>query len=577
MSVRSAMAMIALAVFGAAAASAQAIAVKVDRTEITIEDQVRMDVTIEGSASAEPVLPELPDFAVRSLGRSQQLQVSNGRITRGVTYSYSLSPRREGDLRIGPAKFMMGGRTYQSRALIIRVLAASSRPEGDRVVFVRARTSTLSPFVGEQVIFTWRFLRRPRSSGGAELISQEFGDFLVEDLGEVREYVTTIAGREYEVSEIRKALFAQEAGMMIIPSWELVCQVFVQGRSPRRRGFFDDFFSRTQSETRVLRTPPIELDVRPLPAAPADFSGLIGVFETISEVNKESVALGGSLTQTVTVKGRGNVQMISKPSSRVSEQEFKVYEEKPTTSVKRAASGLSGERLFPRALLPLREGTLTVPAVALVYFDPGSETYREARAAAIDITVLPALESEDLRLTESLAPTTGKVAVRILADSLLPIHRGVDLLDRWNPSVFLTMVGTLIPPFFFMTAFAIRRRRSYLQGSAGPRRRRGARGRALKALGAVTADGGRESGELLSRIVRQFVGDCLGIEGGALTWRECGEWIRRAGADPDAASELEQILRDLDGAQYAAGGAAASAVDRQRISVLLKRLDTDLG
>ena len=73
------------------------------------------------------------------------------------------------------------------------------------------------------------------------------------------------------------------------------------------------------------------------------------------------MALGGSLTQTVTVKGRGNVQMISAPSSRVSDQDFKVYKEKPTTSYKRAASGLSGGRSFPRALLPLREGTLTVP------------------------------------------------------------------------------------------------------------------------------------------------------------------------------------------------------------------------
>ena len=115
--------------------------------------------------------------------------------------------------------------------------------------------------------------------------------------------------------------------------------------------------------------------------------------------------------------------------------EFKTYDDKPSASVERSGPRLSGSRTFSKALVPLQAGDLVVPPIHLTYFDPAGGEFRQIRTAAIPLTVVPGAGKEDLNLTESMAPTTGKVAVRILADDLLPIYRG---LDAVNPTWWQT-------------------------------------------------------------------------------------------------------------------------------------------
>ncbi len=565
----------------ATGARAQRIVVNIDRPEATIQDQLVLRVTVEGSQRARPELPDLSPFRVYDRGQSSQFNMSGGRTTSTITYNFILVPRQTGTFTIGAAKVEIDGRTFESRPFQVKILPATATPRESQSVFLTANVSNKSPYVGEQVIYTWRFYRRVQVAE-ARLEPIEFEGFLVEELGEVREYNTNRGGQQFLVSEIRKALFPQETGTLTIPPSQLQCQVLVQSQSRRRRGLLDDFFGRSRAEAKVLRSPAIEVNVRPLPAAPGGYSGLVGDFKIASRISKRELQVGESATWKLTVSGTGNVQMIGEPPLPEMSQ-FKTYDDKPSSSIERTGNELRGSRSYTKALVPLAAGELTVPAVKLTYFDPKAGSYRTASTAPVALAVRPADGKEELRLTESVAPTTGKVAVRILADDILPIYKDLDAVDgapfghRADPVFF---AGLLAPPLLFFGLLFVERRRRHFEINVDLLRRKAALKRALKALDQVekTARGGehREAVQLASRLLREYVGDKVGLEGSAFTPAEADEQLRRCGVDDEVVRHTKQRLESLEAAQYAGIKAAESENLAAELKPLLKQLERQI-
>jgi hypothetical protein len=398
---------------------------------------------------------------------------------------------------------------------------------------------------------------------------------LVEDLGEVREYEATVNGVQYLVSEIRKALFPQEEGILVIPPSRLTVEVLVRSNRGRSSAF-DSFFGTSTSETKTLRAREIELQVRPLPEAPAGFSGLVGDYDVQARISKAELQVGESATLKLTVSGSGNVQMIGEP--RLPElPDFKIYDDKPSGSIDRSGARLTGSRTYSKALVPLQDGDLVIPPIALTFFDPQAGEFRDVRTAAIPLRVAPREATEDLNLTESLAPTTGKVAVRILADDLLPIYKGLDALrPPWTRgrSSGLLWAGLLVPPLLFCGLWVGQRRRERFALDSALRRRHHALRQVRKGLKEIRQAGGtdREASQAASRCLREYIGDKLGLEGSALTPAEVEQQLESRGVEEEWVGKTHDLLRQLEAAQY--GGepvAAAEAVTR--IEALVKGLE----
>ncbi|MEE8137544.1 MAG: BatD family protein [Thermoanaerobaculia bacterium] len=558
-------------------ATAQGIRAQVDRTEATVEDRLVLTITIEGSRSAQPELPELPDFEVVPGGQSTQMSFVNGRASSSISHSFFLIPKRPGSFTIEPATVELDGRRYASRPITVRILEPSAQPSQPRDLFLTVRVSTTKPYVGQQVTYAWRFYRRVQIDD-ARLEPLKFAGFAVEDLGDVREYESTINGVSYLVSELRKVLFPQEEGQLTIPASRLTCEVAVRSPRRRHRSLFEDFFGTTTTQTKVLRSREITLNVQPRPAPPRGFSGLVGDFTLVTEVSKRDLKVGESATLRLTVKGSGNVQMIAEPELPELPS-FKIYDDKPEGSIQRSGSKLTGYRSYPKALVPLAPGEPIIPPVSLVYFDPDSGSYRTTRTAPIALRVAPADGREELRLTESLAPGTGKVAVRILADDILPIYKG---LDTVAPATFgqrseALLTGALLaPPLLFLsTLIAHRRRRRFLL-DAGLRRRREALRSARRRLKEVGREVGRgdprSASRAASRCLREFIGDKLNLEGSALTPEEAAQHLCSRGLEEGLLVEVRRLLQRLEAAQY---GAAEIEPERfvETLEAILKRLE----
>lgn len=569
------LAVAAALLLGAAVAEAKGIRAVANRTEATVNDQIVLSVTVEGSSSDRPELPPLDDFEVYPRGQQTQMSWINGRSTSSVTYDFVLVPRGIGEFEIGPATVEIDGRSFASEPFTIRILESAAESSEGRELFVSAHVSTTTPYVGQQVVYVWRFYRRVRV-GNARLEPTELEGFLVEDLGDVREYQAAVEGRQYAVSEIRKAIFPQEVGPMTLEPALLRVDVLREDR--RRRSLFDDFFSTPETETRVLRSEPIELEVQPLPPGPPGYTGLVGEFELRASINKSQLAVGESATLELRVSGSGNTQLISEPPLPPLPG-FKVYDERPSGSLAREGSRLTGSKTFKKVLVPLEAGQPTIPPLELPYFDPESGSYRVARTEAIPLSVRPAAGEEELRLTESMAPDSGKVAVRIVADDILPLYEDLDAVE---PDLFFRRgwplwTGLLVPFLAYVGLEAAVRRRRRFERDAGLRRRRAALRRArgrLRELRVHDGDG-RGAAELASRCLREFVGDKLGVEGGALTAREVYEELGRRRVGDGLADETAALLRSFEAAKYGAGSVTpAEAADR--LEPLIKRLDREI-
>jgi len=244
------------------------------------------------------------------------------------------------------------------------------------------------------------------------------------------------------------------------------------------------------------------------------------------------------------------------------------------------ASACNGDSGLRRRVSGLLESHRQASGSA--FFDPDSESFRTARTEVLPLAVRPAQGEEELRLTESVAPGTGKVAVRILADDILPPYRGLDAVARRSQSTLdraLLLSGLLLPPLGFVGTLAAQRRRRRFALDSGLRRRRDALGRARKCLKRIESQSEGEdaaaASRLASRCLREYVGDKLDVEGSALTPTETEELLRSHGVEEGVVEETCRLLDRLEAAQY-----SSEKIEPRRLTTVLtplfKQLDRQI-
>lgn len=559
------LALLLAALLCAPAAWAQAIRATVDRNDVTVQDRILLTVRV-GSASSEPYVPPVDGLQIHPRGSSTQVSIVNGRQSMSLSYTYVIVPQRVGTFTLGPITAQVDGVSQSARPIPLTIRAAQAAPTGGKQpLFVTARVGTETAYVGQEVPWVLQFHRRVRI-GEARLELGEFEHVLVEDVGEQREFTRQAGGETWQVTEIRKSLFPQKAGTLELPEASITVDVLVQGRGGRSP--FDMFFGGGyQRETKVVRSRPATLEVKPLPKAPPGFKGLIGDFDLKGSLSRTELVAGTSTTLQLVVRGTGTVLSIPEPMLP-DLSGFKVYDDKPKGSVDRTGRTLRGSRTFVKSLVPMEPGPQELGAVKLVYFDPDEGLYRTSTAGPFALSVAPAEGEEDLRLTESLG-SSGKTAVRVLGDDIIPNARDLSAV-RTLPAPDALLASALgLPPLLFGVALLAHRRRERYAQDGGLRRREGALKNALAtARGATAAQA--------SRAVRVYIGDKLGTEGSALTSREAEAALVGASVPAELAARVRAWLEEQEAAQYRRGGGGAAEDPGAAARELLRALDRAL-
>jgi hypothetical protein len=562
-----------------------------DATEVALDGTIELRITAVYSSrsTAELQLPPFADFDVVSRSQSEQMSFSFGSggsaMQRTVITALTLTPRREGDLTIEPAKVEFEGKTYQTQPIRIRVLPAgqaarggrsdplahSDVPDpfsdvhpGERDLVLRAAVDNAKPFVGQQITWSLYLLARTNVSSVEKLVTPRLDGFWSVDMDAPQQLVPEqriLDGVPYTAYLLRRrALFPLRPGKATIEPAEV--QVLTG---------FGMLFSRGTSR-RTSQT--LQLDVQPLPPGkPAGFDvGNVGRWTLTATAEPATVAAGQPITFRLVASGRGNVRDLRLP--KLPEiQGLRAYDATTTDEEKFDHAQVNGTRTVEQLLVPERTGAVEIPPLAMDIFDPVQKEYRTVRTERIALSVTAALPGQ---------PATEAVSQNLLAaGGIRPIRLRLGTLQRrtvpWSEPWFWPLLVT--PPVGIAVALGIARVRRLLQIDPGERRVRLARTAAARRLKGARAL--LERGEPLAfyaeivRAVNGYLADKQGIAAAGLTRDELASALTGRGHPEETVRKLIRVLDDCDRARFAPGSGEAPVREAMlgRADQVLSELD----
>ena len=571
-------------------ADAISISAQVDKNNVSMEDSVRLSLTIHGVQNApKPNLPEIVDLQIRSRGTSSSTQIINGKVNTSVTYNYLLIPQKAGTLVIPPAHLELGGVTYKTEPITLTVSTpGSTRAKQESPAFIETSVSNENPYVNEQVIYTFRLLHRVETKNLDLKITYEDAHFRKEDMGDAKIFSRLINGVQYKVHELSTALYPIHAGRVEIPPAVLELDLINRSSRFSRRDPFSSFFndpifgSGGSSVHKVLRSEPITVNIRPLPenGKPKDFANLVGKLKITSTLGKNTLEVGDTTTLTLTVTGPGTVRELALALPNL-EDAFKIYPDQPESHLNINGGTLAGEKIFKFALIPLKQGVVTLPSIAIPYFDTESEKYEIAKTLPVKLTILPANDQEKLKLTEPpiSSKQNGENGIKILGEDILPIHTRLADFESGplnRSDILLFGAGMLIPPVLFLlftsyvghnlrlkydTAF-VRNRKAFKIAS-----------QKLKKLSSSPVSDPRVFVQQLSEIFREYIGNKLNLQGKAITSSEVEHKLIDRDYPEEQAASTRIMLENYESLQYTPGNSTDNDHLINETRDLLNRLE----
>ena len=348
------------------------VAAVVKPRHIQLGEKARLELTLSGDAFIEhikvPIFNFLPAFLAVPITSKTVPHLKSDKIAVSMAWIYELIPQAVGDFALSDIGFDYQGSLYFANPGSIRVSGTDTYREvlTGGVHQVEVEIDTEKPYLNAPFTYTFRYLYTvtlpTRESPTPRL--PEFRNFFVEKLETPPPYTRQIRGKTFWVEEYTHKLYAKKTGQIVLDPAELLLPL-PQGR-------------------RTLKTKPLTLTVQPLPemGRPADFSGPIGEYQISAELGRGWVEVGRALTLTVRVSGRGNLQVGRAPKLPTIPG---VMVGGPNPSYDAMPTSMA----YVYTLTPVRTGTLHIPAITYVYFDPNRATYATTQTAPIPLSVRP--------------------------------------------------------------------------------------------------------------------------------------------------------------------------------------------
>ena len=352
--------------------------------------------------------PNFDGFEVGGPAQSTNVSIINGRVSKSVSYTYTLQPRKQGDFIIGPATAVINGNEMKSNSISIKVTAPEKRQQQQsqqnndpfdyfrdrqrsqvsednirdmvkKNMFVRVIPSKNSLYQGDQLSLSYKLYFRIQYQSLQAVKNPSYNGFLSEEfkLPELKPNaeppIEVYEGKKYYTMEFKHvSLFPTKSGKIAIEPIELQGSVLVEVPDPD----FGGFFSTLQPYDYSFKSNAIELDVKPLPEKnkPATFSGAVGKFSFKAEYDKTKCSVGDPINLKLTYNGTGNLKLIT-PPKLIFPEEFEAYEPKTKDDYTNNGSVVTGSKTFQYTLIPQDGGIYKLPKYEFAYFDVDKGDY----------------------------------------------------------------------------------------------------------------------------------------------------------------------------------------------------------
>lgn len=408
------------------AAQAPKVSATVNRNEARVGQPIVYNIIVEGADSGsvgEPRLPDLVGFELvhKSQGMEARSEFVNGKFSfvRKQVYTYHLVPRKSGQLLIGRADVVVGEKSLATQPIRVDVRAAApgsnvatqepdvqddtsdwdeadalfdqilkrSLPQVQKMpdindkeaFFIRVEVDKKKVYAGEQVTATWYLYTQNNLTSFEPVKYPDLKGFWKEDIE-----IATRLNFETEIINgipyrkallVSYALFPIKAGVSTIDSYKLRASAIMSNPLSA--------FGKPYTFTKA--NPPVKLDVVPIPAQgqPSDFSGAVGQFRMSAKLDKSAVPANEPFSFKVRIEGRGNAKQIELPTLNLP-SEFETFDTKADSKFFKDGTSF---KEFEVLVIPRKEGVLTVPAIAMSYFNPATQKFERTETQPLTVKV----------------------------------------------------------------------------------------------------------------------------------------------------------------------------------------------
>ncbi len=391
--------------------------------KVTTNSYFDVTFTLEGGDGRNFKAPAFNDFKVLSgPSRSMSTTILNGRISRKLSFSYTLQSDRPGKFIIGRASINSEGEVLYTNPVSIEVVKGRSQKSvsEDQQVFVVAVPNTDEVFVGQQLVVDYKLFTTVNVESYNIVKESEYVGFFPT---EIRRYdVRTIRqvsnGVTYATKTLKRvALFPQQAGVLTIDPLQV--QLGVAMSDPNRPG---GFFSRRQIKRYNLRTDTLRINVNLLPESPPrSFSGAVGDFEVASSINRNTLTTDDAISIKMTIRGNGDIKRVQPPKLDFP-VDFEVYDPKVINETTSEVNGfLVSEKQIEYLAVPKATGAISIKP-AFTYFSLDSNKYVTIGKNVFSLNIRPGsnnklpeintLEAEDENIPKELRPLRAVTRLR---------------------------------------------------------------------------------------------------------------------------------------------------------------------
>ena len=547
-------------------------------------DQVRLVFTVNSQDIKDFRAPSIKGFDVlMGPSRSQQssIQIINGKRTSSssTAFTYILLAGSPGTYTIPAASVEVNGEKVFSNAISIKVLpqdqnsgnsgnnrggsASSSRSQaaGSRIsandLFITATASKTTVHEQEAILLTYKVYTvvNLRQLYGKMPDLKGFHTQEVELPQQKTFTLEHYKGRNYNTTVWSQyVLFPQQTGKLEIPSITFDGVVAQQTVSDDP---FDAFFNGGGyvEVKKKITTPKVVINVQPLPAKPAGFSGAVGEFKLASSINATDVKTNDAVTIKLTLSGTGNMKLIGTPEVKFP-QDFEIYDPKVTDDYKLTNSGLTGTKTFEYLAIPRHAGNFTIPAVEFTYFDLKSNSYKTLKTEAYNLKVAKGQGNAD----QVISDFTNKESVKMLGKDIRFIKLGDSSL-RPKGDFFFGTVGYylcyLIPLLLFVVFAVIYRQKALDNANVAKVKTKKANKvatRRMKLAGKLLAE--NKKNEFYDEVLKAlwgYISDKLSIPVSQLSKDNIEAELTNYGVQEALIAEFIGVLNECEYARYAPG------------------------
>lgn len=518
---------------------------EVSRQSIGINERIEVRFSMNDDADNFQ-RPSFEGFQILA-GPMQSVSHSwiNGKTSMQKSYSFFVQPQKKGTLTIGAATIEFEGKIYKTQPVTIKV--------GDAVQEdPRAQQRRRDPFAAffedaEEDFFNRRRQQPqiPENMGeGIHLIAKvsksnvylnepvtvEYGLYVSDRAGfnsmnvknmpkfenfwnhtlEQKEMQITRAelnGKSYRYLPLQKVvLLPQKDGTLKIDPFEIELEEqYLTGRA--------DIFGTPELGVRkkTYSSGAKTIKVKPLPldAQPASFSGAVGTYTFSVKANKTTLKANEPLELTVSVQGKGNLDLMTLPKP-VAPNALELYDpEKIDRVSNNMSSGMEGTKSEKYVIVPQYKGTYTIESMEFSYFDIASKTYKTITSDPITIEVT---EGPELPTN---APKTDKTTNIKNKQEIQPLDKNIE----WFNGNFVTQNTSyyawwLAPLLLLPVVFVAKNQREKQLGNVAGNRLKATNKLAKKYLSAAKSQIGHKEAfyEALERCLHNYLKAKLKIE-----------------------------------------------------------------